>query len=80
MVTYDVAAVNRRRTIPSRLVYSHCNVWWDLDEGSVCPMEHDNPLARGRKRRIWICPDSEDSVSYLSRKEFLEHEDPCYAF
>ena len=78
----------QRRLVKPILVYWHCKMWWPLEGGSVCPMEHDTPIyderaRRGRKRRVWVCWSNSnglEGIAYLSRKVFLEHnEEDCYA-
>jgi len=69
-----------RRKVKPTLVYWHCVTWWALEDGPDCPMEHDNDKATvGRKRRAWICNSGEGGIAYLSRQDFLEHdEEDCY--
>ena len=52
-----------RRAVPPVLVYWHCEAWWPLSEGAVCPLEHDTPIYDYRPRKgrklaavtAWIC-------------------------
>ena len=78
-----------RQSVKSTLVYWHgskCG-YWPLEDGAECPSDHSGDIPiyayrawKGRKRRVWICPDSSDEVCYLTRKRFLEHdEEYCHA-
>lgn len=77
--------LSQRRLVKPILLYWHCKMWWRLADGAICPMEHDTPIyderpRRGRKRRAWVCQHGEGGIAYLSREEFLTHdEDYCYA-
>lgn len=83
MPEFDLHAA--RLETPSVLVYWHCDSWWSIEDGPVCPMEHDTPIyddrpRNGRVRRVWMCDKGEGEIAYLSRRAFLEHdEESCYA-
>lgn len=62
-------ASDARRKVKPTLVYVHCEMWWPLEDGPVCPEDISTRLAR--KRRVWICGE----IAFLSRKAFLEHEE-----
>jgi len=68
-----------RKQVKPTLVYWHCDCWWPLVDGPGCPMEHDDGCHNGRKRLVYICNDGEGGIAYLTRKDFLEHdEEHCY--
>ena len=76
----SIKAIRERKFVESVLIYSHCDIWWFLEFGAACPMEHDIPICdyrerRGRKRRAWICNSGGGIVAYFSYKEFLDHDE-----
>lgn len=80
--------MNDRQSVKSSLVYWHdgCG-YWPLEYGPGCPGDHSDDIPiydhrgrQGRKRRVWICEKGEASVCYLTRQDFLDHdEEACYA-
>lgn len=84
--TMSTTVANREDVKPT-LVYWHgdpCSTYWPITDGPGCPYDHDEPIydlrgRRGRKRLMWICPQSAEEFGFLSRQEFLEHEEgTCY--
>ena len=63
------------------LVYWHqsCEGWWPLTDGPRCPFDdshfYDSRARKGRKRLMWICEAGSGESAYLSRRDYLEHDE-----